>query len=142
MKFIAFLLLMSLTFSCSNDEAKTESDNRNQVKTEVVPNSDATDAEDAKEFTGSTCKELEQSSWDRNIRNLAEKRCMDCHNAKFAWNGFQLHTYQLFKENSEASRERLASGDLTIDIFLYEIQIFNDWFDAGMPQTEEDCAQP
>ena len=91
-------------------------------------------------FTGVTCKEQEIPSWERNMKSLALRKCADCHNAKFAWNGIQLHTYELFKENAEISRERLQEDDLTIDIFLYEVDLFMTWFDAGMPKTEEDCS--
>ena len=138
------ILLLSVLFLQACDQSSDPQSNID--KRQATATQDDEISEDLKEqepepFTGVTCSDQEIPSWDRVIQNLSEQRCMNCHNDKFAWNDIKLHTYNDFKANGEISKERLAEGDLTIDIFLYEVELFNQWFDADMPETEEDCPQ-
>lgn len=91
-------------------------------------------------FSGPSCAELEIPSWQRRVARLSDELCARCHNDNFAWNGVRLHTYEEFVLNSEASIERIRAGDFDFNINILQVRVFVDWFDAGMPETEQDCA--
>ncbi|SMF12609.1 hypothetical protein [Pseudobacteriovorax antillogorgiicola] len=136
------LMLCFICWGCQQEEIDstgTTAPTSTPVKTQNNDEQSSAN-EDPEPFTGDTCEDLEIPSWDRQINRLTENRCVRCHNDSFAWNGVQLQTYELFMENAEISKERLEKGELSFDIFIYEIQMYLDWFDAGMPKTERDCA--
>jgi hypothetical protein len=109
--------------TCETDEAKSNAD-----------------SEPEQVFSGPFCKELEIPSWDRRVKQLADTYCERCHNDRFAWEQVKLNTYKEFAKNGEAALERIRTGNLSFELPSIYADEFIQWYDAGMPETEEDCA--
>lgn len=91
-------------------------------------------------FTGPTCSDLSIPSWDKTVQALSTRLCERCHNDSFAWNGVKLHTYDNFVLNAETSEERIRTENFSFELRVIDKLNFLDWFEAGMPKTEQDCA--
>lgn len=139
---LAFLSLC-LTISCQSESpSATEQPGSNSASPASSENSANPKAAKPKEvFTGPSCQELNIPSWDRRIKKLSDELCVRCHNDRFAWNGARLDTYDEFVKNSEGSIERIRTGNLSFPLNVLEANAFIDWYEAGMPKSEEDCAK-
>ncbi len=90
-------------------------------------------------FTGPTCKDLQIPSWEASVRALSARLCERCHSDSFAWNGVKLHTYEQFVVNALSSEDRIRTENLSFQLRVIDKITFIEWFEAGMPETEQDC---
>jgi len=138
--FISWSSLVACKAEDPNDKLISTQSKQN-VANEDLSDQEAETQTEQESFTGPTCQDLDIPSWERRINRLAEELCARCHNDKFAWNGARLDNYEQFVLNSEAAIERIRTRDLTITVNVLEAKAFIDWYEAGMPKTEKNCAE-
>ncbi|MFW7377202.1 MAG: hypothetical protein ACOH5I_00150 [Oligoflexus sp.] len=141
---LSAFLLWIMSWACNEEKEQGLATPVSNSQAEAQENTENSAAEQTKEegdiFQGPSCQELEIPSWERRIRRLSDDLCVRCHNASFAWNGARLDSYDEFVRNSANAIERIRTRDLTITINVLEAAAFMDWYEAGMPETEESCA--
>lgn len=134
-------IIMMLLIACNSTEQSDKSHSTQQAASAEAQDQTETSPEKAEEQTNqSACELADIPTWNGQMASLTERRCERCHNASFAWEGVQLHTYEKFKENAQLSLERLAKGDLSFEIAFYEVELFEKWINAGLPKSGADCA--
>lgn len=141
---VSLLAFWSFSGACENKiphEKPAAAAESQSAATEDLLQQHAIPQTEAESFVGPTCNELGIPSWDRRVGRLAQDLCARCHNDRFAWNGARLDTYDEFYLNSAGAIERIRTRDLTITINVLEAAAFIDWYEAGMPKTEQGCAE-
>lgn len=147
----AAIFSLCLNLACRKHQDEESSVETGNSEAAALPKSEAkppepekiaakTSSKPVEKIPKPSCDALNIPSYTLWIKDLAELRCVSCHNENFAWNAVILTSYLGFKDNAIKAKSRIANNALTKPLDPIEASIFLKWFANGMPENEEDCA--